>query len=48
MGQEKSGQFKGCYCILNGTGVKETDVPGGVGGNGDPPSWLDAKLPLGE
>lgn len=46
MDREKSGQFKGCYCILNATGVKETDEPGGCsggGGNGDPPSWLAAK-----
>lgn len=25
MDQEKSGQFKAPYCILNVTGVKETD-----------------------
>lgn len=27
MDQEKSGQFKARYCILNATGVKETDEP---------------------
>lgn len=40
MEQEKSGQFKGCNCILKATGVKETDE---LGGSGDPPSWLAAK-----
>lgn len=38
--QEKSGQFKVCYCILNVTGVKETDEPGGDNSNGVPPGLV--------
>lgn len=49
--EEKSGQFKSCYCILNATGVKETDEPGdGSGGGGgcsdaDPPPSSPPKNP---
>lgn len=45
---EKSGQFNGCYCILNATGVKETDEAGdGRSSSGDPPSWLLVQNPIG-